>query len=332
MAGARTVVHTTLARGKARCNAGVGKSDMAKWRVWKLEAGLIDGELETMFTDRLVRLLSSLVDGDTAWLERWSPELSLVVSLAVTQAPLLLGKQATFGASLNGLVLGSSAGGSATSWRLACRALVHTLLAWGPERAARWAAARGASDCLAVRLARWLPMAVRCASLINLIAFLARGVHPTLADRLLALRLQPVRPSALPAASAMFVGRQLAWAALSDAVLALVPLVPWTRWRARVLFLLRSLGAGVGGEMDDPSRADGRCAVCQAPSPVTPWRVASCPHVFCYYCLHAHLAGAADGAFGCPECGVVVREPRAGACAAASELGRSASGSAAGAS
>jgi peroxin-2 len=119
------------------------------------------------------------------------------------------------------------------------------------------------------RAAPRLETAVRVATLLNLLAFLRRGVYRTLLERALSARLVPERPCAPRSVSFEYLNRQLVWQELSEFVLFVLPLLDARRLRAGVRRWLprpaAAEGGAVGVEGGAASLGGGYCVAAALP-------------------------------------------------------------------
>jgi peroxin-2 len=147
----------------------------------------------------------------------------------------------------------------------------------------------GLAGCLASMPV--LGRAWEVASLLNYLAFLARGRYPSLAHRLLGVRLVPGDPDSLVRGQVdlEYMSRQLLWQALTEAALTVSPAwigAAWGRLRASAQRVRARAGQGA------PRNA---CVGCSRPDPAMKRAFSGCGHTGCYYCF-AQRAGA------CPVC------------------------------
>ncbi|XP_063062273.1 peroxisome biogenesis factor 2 [Engraulis encrasicolus] len=149
----------------------------------------------------------------------------------------------------------------------------------------------------------------RAASLLNFLHFLRRGVYPTLAERLLGVRVAFSRPQgAHRDVSFHFVNRELLWHGFAEFLIFLLPLVNVWKLKASVLGLFSPLGLlSSDAQQEGASSEDAGCRECGLCGewPTMP-HVVACGHVFCYYCIKAH--SVADMYLTCPRCGADVTE------------------------
>jgi peroxin-2 len=153
--------------------------------------------------------------------------------------------------------------------------------------------------------------------------------YRTLLERLLSIRLVYLRSRLSRQVSFEFMNQQIAWAALSDFMLFLLPLINFGRirdaalWTAKIIGLVQgaapaAAGAGEqGGPASLAAAVAAGCPCCGASPAVQPHVAIPCHHVFCYYCLSgnrlaervqargdARAAALAD--YSCPACQQVI--------------------------
>lgn len=143
---------------------------------------------------------------------------------------------------------------------------------------------------------------IRLLHAVNLLLFFRSGVHKSLVDRLLQVRLSYVtRPSRAPLFE--FVNAQLVWQGVADLALLLAPLLAATasiRQLPLARRLLQALGlVTVPHSLTQTMSLDGTrlCFKCGATC-VMPHRMLPCQHQGCWICV--------AGTSRCAACGTVV--------------------------
>jgi len=183
-----------------------------------------------------------------------------------------------------------------------------TMGGWGGEPAHHW-------KRRAYNLARRCEHAYQLASLINFIAFLRSGHYRSLLERVLRIRVVYARPTLARVVSFEFMNQQIAWTALSDFMLFLLPIIPFGAMIRGVARMATALGMGDsapsaaspasavaaapnGGENASDAAASLRaalaagCPCCGLSPACQPYICAPCRHVFCYYCLSGERLAA----------------------------------------
>ncbi|EJD53689.1 hypothetical protein AURDEDRAFT_80238 [Auricularia subglabra TFB-10046 SS5] len=182
-------------------------------------------------------------------------------------------------------------------------------------------------------------------ALAGFCVFLRNGRYRTLVDRILGLRLVPIQQITSRSVSYEFMNRQMVWHAFTEFLLFLLPLVNMRILRRRLMALTSrlslasilpakvrqrlSLATPTSSTFRTAKYADLRedqCAICVESASFnitdlarpeqqdhrihTPY-IASCGHVYCYFCLAQSLLRAADdGECGweCLRCGELVTD------------------------
>jgi peroxin-2 len=143
------------------------------------------------------------------------------------------------------------------------------------------------------KLVLFIEVLWRVASLASLFVFLRDGMYRNLLERGLTMRLVYARSRVARNVNFELLHQTLLWGGLSEFMLFILPLINFRR----VITFIRDIG--IAGSTRTVTTG---CPVCSANPRTTP-HVASCGHVFCYFCLRsARLAGE----FACPRCGQVV--------------------------
>jgi hypothetical protein len=149
--------------------------------------------------------------------------------------------------------------------------------------------------------------------------------YRTLLERLLSLRLLYSRPRVSRQVSFEFMNQQIAWQALSDFMLFILPLINFDSigklfmWTGRTIGLLPPIptasanSTGVGSVSLVEAMQVG-CPCCHLAPASQPYIAHPCGHIFCYYCLSGNRLAASSQArnagghslaradFCCPAC------------------------------
>ncbi|DBA02349.1 TPA: hypothetical protein N0F65_007168 [Lagenidium giganteum] len=156
----------------------------------------------------------------------------------------------------------------------------------------RWTAPSSDEDGGEGRRAKMLVLMKRIetfvlvAQLANLLVFIRKGVYRSLADRVLALRMESSAPQTAPRAiNFEYMTRQLLWEGVMEFGNFVLPYLTWSRMRT----------PAAGASSGTTSIGATECSLCGLSPPQTPY-VTSCKHVYCYYCLQT--AVACDEDFG----------------------------------
>jgi peroxin-2 len=171
-----------------------------------------------------------------------------------------------------------------------------------------------------------LHTALRAASILNFLAFLVRGTHVSLLERFVNARRVTALPRQPRQVNFDFMHQQLLWHGISEFSLFAVSLINVGRitgygrraWRYATSL---ATGSGSGGDVDSGIDGGdggggggggvvlqrGACPVCAADPITTPY-VASCGHVYCYYCLRGSRID--QPSFACFTCGDVISSDR----------------------
>jgi len=153
--------------------------------------------------------------------------------------------------------------------------------------------------------------------------------YRTLLERVLCIRLLYVRPRVGRQASFEFMNQQIAWGALSEFMLFLLPAINFEAIGKAAQWMARQVGLSDAGAQQAQGRAaaDGAtvplaealqagCPCCKLSPAWQPHVASPCGHVFCYYCLtgnrmaeaaqarngRAPRSALASADFKCPAC------------------------------
>nr|XP_040023570.1 peroxisome biogenesis factor 2 [Gasterosteus aculeatus aculeatus] len=143
------------------------------------------------------------------------------------------------------------------------------------------------------------------ATLLNFLAFLRKGRHPALAERIVGARAVFSQPDVARDVTYQYMNRELLWHGFAEFLIFLLPLVDTRKLKAAVFSVV------LGGDGGDRAGATGgpgawkECGLC-GEWPTMPHAV-GCRHVFCYYCIKSH--SVADAGLTCPRCGAEAGRP-----------------------
>ena len=134
-------------------------------------------------------------------------------------------------------------------------------------------------------------------SFANFVAFLRDGRYPTLALRLLGVRLLYLRSRVARQLSFDYMHQSMAMQVIGDCSSVLLGLVDWRAVGGTVRGAARWLW-GEDGSKADAEDADERgerdgCPVCGRGVRVMSTLALPCLHAYCYYCISSHLRGEA---------------------------------------
>eukprot|EP01112_Ceratiomyxa_fruticulosa_P021148 TRINITY_DN736_c0_g2_i5.p1 TRINITY_DN736_c0_g2~~TRINITY_DN736_c0_g2_i5.p1 ORF type:complete len:420 (-),score=50.83 TRINITY_DN736_c0_g2_i5:23-1282(-) len=189
---------------------------------------------------------------------------------------------------------------------------------WAWNRINRLSVESGWSECAEddYRRKAWvllsrLETAFRLFSIINFLVFLYDGKYVTLVTRILGMRLVYARPSMTRRVSFEYMNRQLVWHGFTEFLLFLMPLVNIDRIKGlfKRRFSKPTSSSSSNNPNNEPLSAQApqligiSCPSCASEPPCIPY-VASCNHIFCYYCLKA--SAMADNQFSCQRCGQTI--------------------------
>ncbi|KAH9253335.1 hypothetical protein BASA81_008686 [Batrachochytrium salamandrivorans] len=141
------------------------------------------------------------------------------------------------------------------------------------------------------------------ARLVNFLLFLVDGRYRSVVDRVLKMRLVPIKNECVRSVSFELMNQQLLFDGFTQFVLVVFPLVDWNqlfRWGARAKHLLvqylfpASLLRSQAEAVDEET-----CAYCQH-RVVMPHRSLPCRHVYCYFCIKSISNSSA--ACSCTSC------------------------------
>lgn len=245
-------------------------------RVNQLDALELDAECRSHVWSSLVSLLPvSVVD-------RFGPELRCSLAAFVFAATL------SRGASSPGQLLQNLKPAPASSASLATYIAAEIVAPYVWERVQRWR--RFAPD-------RQMLGAAQLVKVINLVLFLYGAAYRTLPERIAGVTYAYRRARVSRQIAFDFMNQELIWAGASDFLLFIVPLLNTRRMR---LLVWRLIGLRLGRASSSPATGATSCGICRRLDPICVPSVASCGHVFCYYCLKG--SRLADPEFRCPTC------------------------------
>ncbi|OQO14927.1 hypothetical protein B0A48_00309 [Cryoendolithus antarcticus] len=211
-------------------------------RVTQLDAELLDTELLSLLTTQFSEGLKLL---NAHWTEDWRGEVELGLK-AVLWKLSVWDRGGSYGASLQGLGYkdGRSKDGvrgvwnEATRWQRGLHGLITVGGAYGWGKWEVWVSRKEdearEEEVWARRAARatnWVTQAHQVAAFAGFLVFLVNGRYRSLTDRLLRLRLVPLKGLGGREVSFEYLNRQLVWHAFTEFLLFLLPLVGVGRWR-----------------------------------------------------------------------------------------------------
>ncbi|XP_037312319.2 peroxisome biogenesis factor 2 isoform X2 [Pungitius pungitius] len=147
--------------------------------------------------------------------------------------------------------------------------------------------------------------AAQLATLVNFLAFLRKGRHPALAERIAGARAVFSKPDVARDVTYQYMNRELLWHGFAEFLIFLLPLIDTRRLKAAVFSVVVGKGGGDGGGATDGPGVWRECGLC-GEWPTMPHAV-GCQHVFCYYCIKSH--SIADACLACPRCGAKAGRP-----------------------
>jgi hypothetical protein len=263
--------------------------------------------------DELRRLLPTPTDGMLSNFESFDPsaaaasagkDASITAPSAVLLSPLASSSPTLLSFPQKLLYFSSS-----IALRYVWHCVVHrmTMEGWGGAEEASW-------QKRMYKLMRRMEQMYQLANILNFIVFLRQGCYRSLIERALSIRLLYRDPRLGRSLSFEFMNQQIAWSALSDFMLFLLPLINFGVLQDAVKWMR----AAVGLAPPVPVIGAG-CPVC-GDTPRQPYRAQPCGHVYCYYCLAGNrLAEAqelqrgaqslqASNRYSCPACDQRVTE------------------------
>lgn len=306
------------------------------YRVSQLDATLLDTQLLKLLNGQMERLLKSLPKGAQTALK---PELQGLLELLVL-AWSLSKNGGSPGMAMQGLRLTRRDGGKLDFERRMWLLCLVVGAKYAFQRLKRFCQRLRGRPRFKAALRRGLSTAegaFRALSLLNFLLFLVRGEYPTLPLRLLGAKLRYTSGDAGHVANGTrgrsinfsFLNRTVVWAVLSEVALLVLPMVDWDALGNRLAetfvtpaYRIVRRGSAAASRGGAGAEAGG-CAACGAATPANAY-VASCGHLFCYYCLRVQASRAredrarassaaaadADVAFRCPRCTAHVSEAR----------------------
>ena len=269
-------------------------------RVSQLDATELDEELSVLLQDQFLSALASLPQ--TGILESLKPELRAMVRLLLWKYSLF-SRGRSFGQEMMDLSYTTSEqGGGVLGLRHKMAFLFFSVLSeWLQDRlhlVSRYVV--GIHPSVAEKWLTLFLTIVKSLSVLNFVAFLLGGRFPSLADRLLSLRMTPMHPQSIRPTSYDYMNREILWHGFYELVFSVLPhfnLFALKNWLRRTW----SWGCGRTGPVlaaEDFSQ----CSFCEG-TPTMPC-VAGCGHLYCYYCIRANCL--ADSRYPCSTCGIVV--------------------------
>jgi len=314
-------------------------------RVAQLDAFMLDRELSKIIAVRVTDALDKLSPGLGS---EYSLEIEASVDAAILSSTILKNRP-TPGMRLNNLMFGSAASRRVekVSFYVKLAYIVCTVMGtwiWSRLKECsekeQWSCERIGWKRKAARLIRVVDRGLSLVIALNMIAFLQYGNYRDVLERLLRMRLVPIRERAQNPVQFSNQNLQLMSSTLSEMMFFVIPLVNWTRIRVFTSFatgfvlrhgtwLVRVIKTHVSGyirslllldseeeeEEDDNNKVvdEGkqskehkkmmRCAVCGTSSVVMAHRGSQCDHIFCYVCVYGLVSE-------CTESGISARCPR----------------------
>jgi len=277
-------------------------------RVNQLDASELDQDLLHLTKAQVSQIFKY---HKTGFLSRFDPEINAGIKLILWKLSLYDGGS-TVGQRILGLHYGQAGEGSSGSAIGVREKILYGLLVvlcpWLRERLAtllHYMKLSGIVD----EVEWWLQKTetvLKVAAVFNLMVFLRQGVFLSLVERMLGVRTLLPRRQGLRQVGFEFMTRELLWHGFSEFLFFLLPLINFQRAKNTVMRWVKGHKVGGEGHLGQRVKADlMTCGVC-GEWPVAP-REVGCRHVFCYYCVMAHLK--ADPHLCCPQCGHPVVSP-----------------------
>lgn len=260
-------------------------------RVTQLDAVDLDKEVAAVMKNQILTVTKFMKVG---FVGRWEPEIEAALSYIIWKLSVEK-NHSTFGMQL----LGTRFASRPNRQRLVMLAVLtigsrYFKHRW-PDISRHWKLGPQVQ-----RAFDWVETSLMILQFLNLLVFLQQGRYPTLASRLLGLRVEPVRMTRRVGYS--FMARELLWHSFSEVLALALPLINISvirRWFNRLRRSQDLSGRDQQPVVDPIFTTTTRCAVCNEP-PIRPQCI-GCSHVFCYYCVQANIL--ADPQFECPLCG-----------------------------
>mmetsp|Transcript_9394 Transcript_9394/g.17014 ORF Transcript_9394/g.17014 Transcript_9394/m.17014 type:complete len:288 (+) Transcript_9394:21-884(+) len=275
-------------------------------RVNQLDALRLDAELCTLLRDHLNNAWSASLLSDR--LSEAQPWLEALLQLLVWRYTIWLDLP-TPGGRLQNVKYVSHSGrqqsmsGIQKVLLLAARVLpILVPQAWRAWLRARQDEAEDGLRTVVLRVLRSAEVLWRLGSMLNFIAFLRLGTYPTIADRLLRVRLVHVSPEAHRQTSYQYMNRVMMWNGFSEFLLTVAPLVDLSRLQRKVT---KQLLPSWWQQTQAATGPQTMCNICGS-SPMTLPMTADCGHAFCYFCIASEQMESANRGASCPTCGAVI--------------------------
>lgn len=272
-------------------------------RVTQLDVIDLDEELSRTFESEVFNILQSLPS--YASLMKIKPEIKVFVRVVIWWLSIRRCGY-TFGQEMMGLHYSRDTDASKSN-SLATKHLLLsvTLLRWIDDRYEEIFQLLPLSESLNIEWIRTVLLSVfRVAQCINMCLFMLQGVYPSLKERLLRLKMVPVKRQTLRQPSYEFMNREIIWYGFSELLFFVLPMINFFAVCNYFRKLLTSLG--VYNTVASVQKVSVRyeCSRCKSEPPVIPQAADDCNHIYCYYCISANLM--ADKEYPCDICGHVI--------------------------
>ncbi len=318
--------------------------ELAASSVSKLDAFVLDRELSKIVSLKVVDALEKLSPGLGS---DYQLEIEALIDAAILSSTILKNVP-TPGMRLNNLMYGSTTSSRGIINQVATKIkilyIVSTVLGtWSWSRLKekcnreRWSTSNGGWKRSVSKIIKLIDQGMSLLIALNMIIFLQYGNYRNIIERLLRMKLVPIRERAQNPVQFANQNLQLMSSTLSEVMFFIIPLVNWTRLRVMTYFLTsfvlrhgtrfvrfvktyavkyyKSFILDTSSSNDDNNSKSNStdetedrdmmcCAICGVSSVVMEHRGTQCDHRFCYVCVFRCVSECEQTGISakCPRC------------------------------
>lgn len=261
-------------------------------RCSRLDVVELDSELMNILQNKFMEIFKYLPRAGLV--EKLKPELKAFVRFLLWKWSIGSDTGCTFGQSILSLKYVTRKGTELTRKHKWSLLMFYVFIGWFRERFED-VLTRLIPNSKVEKLFSYFKTTIQLANLTNFCAFLLFGEYPSLKERLLQLNMIPTIPQTLRQLTYDNMNREIIWYGFSEFIFFVLPLVNFPLLRN---WLKKNLQNWKLLNQHSSTYSANRCSYCEE-LPVQP-HVASCGHVYCYYCIAANVE--ADTQFPCSIC------------------------------
>ena len=272
---------------------------MAASRVFQLDAVLYEEQLTNSFVRKVSDACKYMFTNVSSTLR---PEIKSLLRFIILHQGLLQ-KGTTFSQSMLGLKIKSP-----LKRKLLFFILLYVATKWLKEREDTFIdiisrVCRPQIVDFIRKIIRLSDVAIKVLALWNFMIFILHGRYPTLLERIAGLEVVPSRPKQFTRSSDEYTNQEILWNGFTEFTMFVLPflnIVSLKNWFNSSI--LRHLPFHFGSPTEEMGLSV--CAECGT-HPTHP-QLATCGHLFCYYCVSANKM--ADTNYPCPKCHKIVED------------------------